>query len=387
MDQPSSSPPPVDNVPHGAVMTLDLEDTEPAFEVSPLSADSSTPTTESPSLPAQNNTHLEEPLSSSTNDKAKLATDTELKPRPADVNIGIVVSSTIHANEDATPIMDNEFKTFTCFPKLPFELRTMILTHACLETRIIDIWAMKLRLKDFNGFPSSLDEWPYKWRSQAERAPALLHTSRETRTVGLKHYSLAFKTSFVLHDEITDATTGVVITPAHIWVNWHCDVIYYMPINSLPDESYYLNIFTEHTETKHIRRLAIESQNFMMAPYYANKLGLEELILMPRSMSYSDKLRGVYKAKVCTAANVLFNLVNLKHSNTGPESRDLREAGIRLKNYAGDVMKAMITTRDNPALGIYWTEWDKLLEDWEMPKIKLMLLDVHIDGQKYDIYQ
>ncbi|KAG4434002.1 hypothetical protein IFR05_010517 [Cadophora sp. M221] len=169
--------PPVNDNLQAPVATSSLEAT--GFATS-ISSDQNTATAETPPLPAGETTSTTEYSSNFT--EGDTSTDIKL--------------SVLSADEDALAT-GVEITKFTHFPKLPFELRSMIFTLACFEPRVIDIWAVELEIANNIGTTDlRADTILFRFRSQAERPPSLLHASHESRTVSLKHYSLGFNTSF-----------------------------------------------------------------------------------------------------------------------------------------------------------------------------------------------
>lgn len=118
---------------------------------------------------------------------------------------------------------------FTCFKKLPLELRRKIWKYACCVSRLIDLWAVPV-------YTANSEEWfldnfgsvgPLVFKSHS-RPPAVLHTSKESRAIGLESYSLEFGDE--MKRQINGATFKVSI-PNTIYVNWQSDIICPMPTN------------------------------------------------------------------------------------------------------------------------------------------------------------
>lgn len=376
---PARPLPPAHGQPHGTDKT---PNPKPASEVSPVSADSGPPTKKMPSLSAQVSSDLIKSSSQSTVGYAQPSTDAKPNLLSPQAESCTTTPSGKSTNEAVTPAESHTLKIFTCFPNLPFELRTMILTIACHESRIIDLWISELPFEEHGGATTYWGDRPYRWRSQAERAPGLLHTSRETRTVGLKYYTLAFETSFPFDDSqtssmMTSKTIKTIDTPAHVWVNWDCDIMCRMHDNS---DVYGIQL-ARHTDMKHIRRLAVEHWDPCVNLYYVRKLDLKELILMPGSNF--GALSDVYDTKICNGENVSFAFTALSSENKTETFKALRLASMRMKGGAELTMKTWLHVGESKSPD---EQGWKALEDWEVPKIKLMLLEVHVDGQKYEMY-
>lgn len=131
--------------------------------------------------------------------------------------------------------VEDDKLNFTFFPKLPLEIRDMIWAEGCKEERIIDVRAVAISdLQDEDFFMRPADAEtpkPYMVKSFTYTVPAILHTSQEARKVGLKHYSLDFGTD--VERKVGPASIKIS-TPARIYVNWNCDIIFQLPP---PDKS------------------------------------------------------------------------------------------------------------------------------------------------------
>lgn len=84
-------------------------------------------------------------------------------------------------------------ETFTCFPRLPLELRDSIWTHASFGSRNLDTWMEFLGEMRYNRPSDSSQSFRYATMS---RPPPILHTSREARNVGLRQYHSMFEVLF-----------------------------------------------------------------------------------------------------------------------------------------------------------------------------------------------
>ncbi|KAH7310045.1 hypothetical protein BKA65DRAFT_575846 [Rhexocercosporidium sp. MPI-PUGE-AT-0058] len=281
---------------------------------------------------------------------------------------------------------EHELTEFTYFPKLPLELRNMIFTSACSEPRIIDLWAVGIgSTDDVETADIPADQWLFRFRSQAERPPSLLHTSQEARTISLKHYTLAFNTSFTRYVGVTETK---VVNPARVWVNWDYDIICPMPDLHHHDKltNNFIQDFANRVcklEVKHskIRRLAIEASNTMAGPNMANILGLEELILYPSFCQ--EKLSGLHNGTLSVKNSINFELVPIKHETNDLRSRQILNCALAMKRRAECLMEKMI---ERVSLS-RWGTLARMPVDWEMPEIKLSILSIEVDNQEYDISQ
>ncbi|KAE9374288.1 hypothetical protein N431DRAFT_455068 [Stipitochalara longipes BDJ] len=124
----------------------------------------------------------------------------------------------------------DEGSKFTCFPKLPLEVRRKIWKNVCSVTRVIDLWG-RFPFETFDGHhgPNA----PILYESYARKAPAILHASRESRAIGLEQYSLSFGYNI---REFDGQASLLVSIPAEIYVNWECDII--CPVTTLYGDRY-----------------------------------------------------------------------------------------------------------------------------------------------------
>lgn len=147
--------------------------------------------------------------------------------------------------------------TFTCFPKLPLELR-------------LKIWAFTIRRRILTIEPCSERERSYRPRSYPVKAhvvrqPALLHVNSESRQVALQYYS-AFKPLF-----------GKV----PVFFNHQLDGLYLKDTGSFM--SFWLAILQDkHIKScieKNVRVLVIENMSGMqLAQIMKQALGIEEAL-------------------------------------------------------------------------------------------------------------
>ncbi|CZR67218.1 uncharacterized protein PAC_17117 [Phialocephala subalpina] len=88
-------------------------------------------------------------------------------------------------------------KMFTCFPKLPLEIRNMIWAEAAKVPRNVDVWSPTFGTMTLTSDTS--DErvvvTPYRFISK-QTPPGILHTNQESRAISLKHFHLAFGNDF-----------------------------------------------------------------------------------------------------------------------------------------------------------------------------------------------
>jgi hypothetical protein len=126
-----------------------------------------------------------------------------------------VIQSLQTSSEQPGQSTGNVLQTFSLFGQLPSEIRVKIWAHACFHQRNIDIFTeilgeVRVNKQDTYRFES------YKYLSQFCPHPAILHTCKESRDEGLKHYQLAFGTSHSF-------SIVNISTPPRIYVNFACD--------------------------------------------------------------------------------------------------------------------------------------------------------------------
>lgn len=169
--------------------------------------------------------------------------------------------------------IDESALLFTFFPELPPELRNKIWNEACFETRIIDLWLVK------GSTPNKIIYGSYC------HSPAILHTSREARGIGLQHYVLVFGTAIK-----TYGPDGVQreCAEAHIYVNWDYDIIFPLPFLQDDTNIYrgprhdrldllmFIDLSVYHKEMK---RVAIPASHSDWIGIIVDGLNLSEIIL------------------------------------------------------------------------------------------------------------
>jgi 2EXR family len=104
---------------------------------------------------------------------------------------------------------------FTCFPKLPIEMRLKIWKCAANIPRNVDLW--------IGAAYSNMSMWgvgspSHEYIFSTSSPPAILHICRESRHEGLSNYALAFGTEYsVGRNRVTEEAT--------VYVNWEADTI------------------------------------------------------------------------------------------------------------------------------------------------------------------
>ncbi|KAE8446285.1 hypothetical protein EG329_012371 [Mollisiaceae sp. DMI_Dod_QoI] len=110
-------------------------------------------------------------------------------------------------------------KEFTCFPKLPIELRREIWMWACFHTRDVHLGTM---CRSARSLPASLPVPigidTYRYYISRTPCPSILRTNQESRAEGLRWYALDFEVRIE-----TDLYNFLVFP--RIYVNWAADRI------------------------------------------------------------------------------------------------------------------------------------------------------------------
>jgi hypothetical protein len=249
------------------------------------------------------------PSSSSSTSEAFLAPATDATNASFEVNIASRARSEVkNASEiDSKRIIASEVKlavsteskvedthVFTCFPKLPLEIRRMIWKEACSVERVLDIWAVTLDVAGTTAFfKKAYGTVPFSYMSHCKH-PAVLHTSRESRSVGLENYCLSFGTeskSYVKCIEIKAAS------PVRIYVNWEFDVVLPMrvPLVEESDLLGYLLLDVVHDDSTsnfpRMQRIAIDSPRKDWIDFHQTGcVGIREIFLYKDDLIHLDSL-------------------------------------------------------------------------------------------------
>jgi hypothetical protein len=117
-----------------------------------------------------------------------------------------------------------ECSTFTCFPKLPAEIRLLIWTWACYIPRVVFITPEQVGSL-FNHLDE--EEGCFRFRS-LEPQPAVLHASQESRGTAKKIYNFGFS-------NIVSQGSSKFFAPGRIYVNWEVDIL--LPVRQWSEEA------------------------------------------------------------------------------------------------------------------------------------------------------
>lgn len=121
------------------------------------------------------------------------------------------ISSSTNATESDGGLKD--LKSFTCFLRLPREIRLQIWEEIAKDPRNVDIWVCATQDKTRNE--ESRRQAQYRFVT-SQPPPALLHVNREARDISLQFYCLDFGT--------TGGSSDPRCSP-HIYVNFGNDII------------------------------------------------------------------------------------------------------------------------------------------------------------------
>jgi len=200
-------------------------------------------------------------------------------------------------------------RVFTCFPKLPTEIRLAIWDLASRTTRNLDV------MQNIQG-----QECRYYYVRYSSKAPvpSILHTSHESRMAALKHYTLAFP--FIVSPGVASKETKT----SGIYVNWEYDCICPMNLENIPDH------FRFAQKLSGIRKIALNVDliNVRAISIYCIDT-VDEIILYPgRSFYedvYSDNLRCLFPVMDIQFAGLAINGGDIPQSSTSLWA--LRELG------------------------------------------------------------
>jgi 2EXR family len=169
---------------------------------------------------------------------------------------------------------------FTMLPKLPPEVRNKIWKSACFMPRVVDLWYAPIGDRKFSQFCiGNMNARPFEYRSH-RKAPGMLHTCQEARSVGTKYYELSFgsKTTAKIGRTEVEFTN-----PPHIYVHWECDIISPMPTRILEDNEIYEYhcgfLFSDLCGKRGIRRLALAANRYDWAMDLSESSKIEEVII------------------------------------------------------------------------------------------------------------
>ncbi|KAE9366566.1 hypothetical protein N431DRAFT_445287 [Stipitochalara longipes BDJ] len=210
--------------------------------------------------------------------------------------------------------------TFTCFPKLPIELRFKIWKEVCFQRRNICV-SMKtlgsLSQDDRGGQArSAIHLNIYVSRSSH---PAILHTSHESRKEGLKYYKLEFGSSY----------TGPLFTfstPAQTYINWQADRL------CVNEPAVFTSTFAVMTEfmglcqERGLRSIAINADRFTCGTFLSalakGSTPVQEIILFSANRQVIarkifEKKQAALKFYMMSDIAILEARVQGQYSNTG----------------------------------------------------------------------
>ncbi|KAH6723020.1 hypothetical protein BKA61DRAFT_4528 [Leptodontidium sp. MPI-SDFR-AT-0119] len=157
------------------------------------------------------------------------------------------------ARPQIQPCPAEQQRTFTCFPKLPVEIRFKIWKLLAPEPRNIDVGVPKHDNRFFGGAWASNSHRSHYHTAELRRVPQILHVNHEARSLTLESYTLEFGIP------VSGLSQQVYLSfPAGIYVNWERDMICPIAVNEFK-ATWQAEIF-EHPQ---IRNLALNVRELL----------------------------------------------------------------------------------------------------------------------------
>ncbi|KUJ21583.1 uncharacterized protein LY89DRAFT_681047 [Mollisia scopiformis] len=233
---------------------------------------------------------------------------------------------------------------FEYFPKLPYELRSMIWKIPCFVPRDVDIWMRsegEVRLTEIPERTPGERFLPNSYHTKSV-PPIILQVNQESRREGLRWYRLEFG--------INMKCGGVqYILPPKIYINWSVDLLCVKDSNCISTTSLYSDTsFSKLCRDNRLKTLALNVKNFKYwGPIKANSFGIPL-----RKMSLSE-LIFFDDASSTSKANYRFEAFQ-KTKRNGTLSKVIQAPGVLLE---------VSTARD-----MIITSWDTYEADLEEKK-------------------
>lgn len=160
---------------------------------------------------------------------------------------------------------------FTCFPKLPIELKCRIWGLVACHERDVDITIEKSKYQ-VGGRRGAASDSMFIYKSSSAH-PAILHTSQEARNEGLRYYTLSFGSKF--EGGGNSRNLAEVETAPKIYVNFEVDRLWLHA-----DSERNINSWT-HFFTFGVQRVVLyaSSARMLMPPEYWLHHPLKEICL------------------------------------------------------------------------------------------------------------
>jgi 2EXR family len=200
---------------------------------------------------------------------------------------------------------------FTCFKKLPLELRRQIWKEACCVSRFVDIWATPIG-EDLGDYSNYEFYGQTLYSTKSTDTPAILHRSPEARSVGLEHYSLAFGSSTTQY--FGKATIQITI-PSGIYFQWGWDIACPMGILTadqfFDDEDWFEFFIRKNSKKKKIHTIALDIDDQFLTSWerifgWSRDSGCREILLYHGRDSL---LHSLIRARTWKSINVPLNKV------------------------------------------------------------------------------
>jgi hypothetical protein len=117
-----------------------------------------------------------------------------------------------------------DFPEFKFFIQLPTEIRLNIRRHACCIPRVNDLWVRLLGQAESSIFSVPVRDGPYYYTTHTRCH--ILSVNKESRMVGLRHYSLEFGTNWTGEEGPAIVTATAEL---RIYINWTYDIVCPLP--------------------------------------------------------------------------------------------------------------------------------------------------------------
>jgi hypothetical protein len=183
---------------------------------------------------------------------------------------GSVRGIDVDLNPNTLPSSDQETSPqASTFSSLPNVLRARIWKEICLLSRNIDIWPMSetIALGEKSLFFRYISHTP---------VPAVLHTSREARSIALKFYRLRFGFEYHLSHGIK------LIVPNRIFINAWADRLVWLQTDTFqarPTPRFSYAACTPILMAKYLRRIALPLLDYQFDDTLLENPELEEILL------------------------------------------------------------------------------------------------------------
>ncbi|KAG4444211.1 hypothetical protein IFR05_000308 [Cadophora sp. M221] len=179
------------------------------------------------------------------------------------------------ARSQIQPSTGEQHRTFTCFPKLPVEIRFKIWKLVAPEPRNIDVGVPSYDNRFFGGAWANNSNRPHYHTAEVRKVPQILHVNHESRSLTLESYTLEFGIHVSgLSQQVHLSFSG------RIYVNWQRDMICPIAVNEFKD-SWKAQIF-EHPQIRNLALNVRELLNPLKELRSDGCLNIHSLLGMPK---------------------------------------------------------------------------------------------------------